>query len=941
METKINVSPDKVGFEAQAKVLYATAMANTLNFILKRDYLNRISLSAANVREQELCFKYLPKQDCKEDPIWLKIEQVGLPVKDTLRICFDALQRILLFCAHQNQVLFLVSYAHDQYHMFLGLRPLPNNEGVIGKNSFVSFLKDFSQSLWNGLSCSQVGNNTDSCSLINELISKKVEKVVAITGIPTNDINQNDAYPLTIDNLLKSVRGKGVTYLVCADPVNQEEINQALFEFREVQGQMESIKTMSLQHSEAFSTTHTDCLNWSISHSSRDFKKLKDDVFSFLGKGGYKPAIALMKALPLSGDFLAGTTVGAVGAAAVAGVATAGATGVAGGTLMSGIALAGLLSGVFVGSKTEQNGGSESVSEGVSSTSTLGQSIVNKHAESVAKQLEIYSERYEVGRATGMWNVGVYLFGEGKDVDNAAYQLMSLCSGKASTYEPIRRHDISFILNEGKIDLTSIPDIYVSTESNKIFDNPFGKHNSEIRTILTTRELTAFINLPLRSVDGINVVDTTPDFSLRPPKVMGTDSELRIGKLLNGGMVTGMDCTMDLRTLCKHSLVCGINGSGKTNTVLNILTEVKRQGKPFLIIEPAKTEYVDWAFRYNQHKSPQEQIRILMPGKKKYAAPIGESGNRVQTDITEQLRMNPFEVLDLGYGDPEDHRNKTISHIDLVKTMFGLAFPMQDILPTVLELLIYHLYDTAEKNNRVLFPTFSSMLMTCEGDFIQNLGYDAKNTMIIRGALKTRVNSLLHGWKKELLNNPVMKGMTWQEFFAKPTVLNLSAVGDDSDKAFIMGLILMFLFEYWQSKAEDPEFSFSENKLNHLLVIEEAHRIMTANTNMDSPMYKVGRFFTNFLTEMRAYGQGLMIVDQVPGRLIPDAISNTNLKIVHKLVAGNDIDALSVSMGLSTEQKQMISRLATGQSIISGLNSLHVGTTSEDDVYWCLMNKMK
>lgn len=183
--------------------------------------------------------------------------------------------------------------------------------------------------------------------------------------------------------------------------------------------------------------------------------------------------------------------------------------------------------------------------------------------------------------------------------------------------------------------------------------------------------------------------------------------------------------------------------------------------------------------------------------------------------------------------------------------------------------------------------------------------------------------------------------MTWAEFFSKPTVLNLSAVGDDSDKAFIMGLILMFLFEYWQSTSEKPDFVYSDNELNHLLVVEEAHRIMTANTNMDSPMYKVGRFFTNFLTEMRAYGQGLMIVDQVPGRLISDAISNTNLKIIHKMVSGSDIDTLSVSMGLSDEQKQMISRLSTGQCIISGVNSIQVGPTSDDDIYWCLMNKMK
>lgn len=935
----IIVSPDVSGFEPQARVLYATAMARSLNYILKRDYLNHISVSVP--ANQDLDFSYHMETNYRESPIWLKIEQVGLPVKDTFKVCFDALQRILLFCAHQSQVMFLVTHSEDQYHMYLGIRSLL--DGAVGPRSFVSFLKDFSQSLWNGLSCSQVSEKSASYKPIKDIISEsaRFEKIVALTGIPTSDLEQDDSYPLTIDNLLKSLRGKKVAYLVCADPMNPDEIDHSLFEIREAQGQMESIKTMSLQNSQGFSTTHSDCLSWSKTRSKKDFKKLEDDVLEFLGKKiGFKPASALVKAAKAGGaagaTALAGQAISAGNAAIGAGAA------VTGSGLMGGIALAGLVSGVFVGSTSDQDGGNTTDAEGKSSNTSLGQSIVNKHAENVAKQLDVYSRRYEIGRATGMWNVGVYLLGEGKDVENAAYQLMAISSGKASIYEPMRKHDISCVTEHSHpFDLTNMPDIYAATKANRIFDNPFGKRNSELRTILTTRELTAYINFPLRAVDGINAVDTTPDFSLRPPKTTGAETELRIGKLLNGGTATGMNCTVDLRTLCKHSLICGINGSGKTNTVLNILTEVKRQGRPFLIIEPAKSEYVDWAFRYNLGKSSEEQIRILMPGKKTYAAPVGEGGTRIKTAIQEQLRINPFEVLDLGYGDPADSRNKTLAHIDLVKTMFGLAFPMQDILPTVLELMIYHLYETSDRSGKVRFPTLSSMLMTCEGNFIQDLGYDAKNTMIIRGALKTRVNSLLHGWKKELLNNPAMKGMTWTDLFSKPTVLNLSAVGDDGDKAFIMGLILMFLFEYWQSMSEKPDFTFSDNELNHLLVIEEAHRIMTANTNMDSPMYKVGRFFTNFLTEMRAYGQGLMIVDQVPGRLIPDAISNTNLKIAHKMVSGNDIEALAVSMGLSNEQKQMIPRLATGQCIISGVNSIQVGAMSDDDIYWCLMNKMK
>jgi DNA helicase HerA-like ATPase len=76
--------------------------------------------------------------------------------------------------------------------------------------------------------------------------------------------------------------------------------------------------------------------------------------------------------------------------------------------------------------------------------------------------------------------------------------------------------------------------------------------------------------------------------------------------------------------------------------------------------------------------------------------------------------------------------------------------------------------------------------------------------------------------------------------------------------------------------------------------------------------------FSEMLSEIRAYGQGLMIVDQVPARLIPDAIKNTNLKIVHRLVARDDRDAMASGMGLRPDQEDMIALLQLGEAIVCG-----------------------
>lgn len=125
------------------------------------------------------------------------------------------------------------------------------------------------------------------------------------------------------------------------------------------------------------------------------------------------------------------------------------------------------------------------------------------------------------------------------------------------------------------------------------------------------------------------------------------------------------------------------------------------------------------------------------------------------------------------------------------------------------------------------------------------------------------------------------------------------------------------------------------------MVIEEAHRVMSYNPNPDSSQAKCGQLFSNMLSEIRAYGQGMVIVDQVPGRLIPDAIKNTNLKIIHRLIAADDIDAVASSMGLTSNQRTIIPRLAIGQAIVSGINAGQASYMSDSDVYWCKIHCKK
>ena len=110
------------------------------------------------------------------------------------------------------------------------------------------------------------------------------------------------------------------------------------------------------------------------------------------------------------------------------------------------------------------------------------------------------------------------------------------------------------------------------------------------------------------------------------------------------------------------------------------------------------------------------------------------------------------------------------------------------------------------------------------------------------------------------------------------------------EKSLVMGFIMMSIYEYLRAK--DDGYT---NKLKHLIVIEEAHRLFsnvdsTQNQEVVNTKGKSVETLSNILCEIRAYGVGFIIIDQVPTKLAPDVLKNTNTKIIHRLVSKDDCE---------------------------------------------------
>lgn len=935
-----------------ADTYIATAMSKSLNFVLSREFCGLAK------KEDDALFSYVKEESPSSvAPIWYRISRIGVSGSTTCKMYLDAIQRILHSCNEQTELLFLVKTNGKKVELFLGIRPKDSFYRKVALNS----LSSYAQGMWKGLELTPLRTKAQNASIVdfstkNNFNGKAendnlYESVFAITGIPT--AHEEDVLQMTIERFLSGSMNEDVSLLISANPLNSEEIEDSLYSLREVGGQVESMKTMTYSVGSSLSQSIQKTEQWNETSSKKDFAGVGKKIIDFVADElGFEPTRSLKQylepvvgATPIATGAIAAHTVAAKAAAASAAAAGVGSAGIA----SAGVAIGavGLLSS-FVPQKSTSHGGSKSLGLSKQDSENLSKTIINKHAEASVEKINRQIRRFEEGRACGMWNVGVYLFGDKADVTNAAYQLKAIVTGKSTELEPIRIHDITDLLvDNNPFKTINSPQIVIANSKNIKFEDSINKHNAELKTILTTKELTGYINFPLKPVPGLIVKDVFPDCSLYEPIYDSSIEIMKMGHIVRDGVVTKLECNIPIDRLTSHTLVSGINGSGKTNSILCILESLKSQQKPFLVIEPAKTEYIDWALKYNEElkrdqsngkRLEEKSIRIFMPGRSNYKRTYNGQEFSITFDKNACLKLNPFEVIDLG----EDSMN-VLSHIDRVKSIFASAFPMQDILPVVLETALFYIYEhkgwfESKDTQKKSFP-YMSYLLGCIDAVVDSLGYEEKNTMTIKAALKTRISSLVRGWKGELLDNISMSGISWKELFSSPCVINLSAVGDDSDKSFIMSLLMQYLYEYREAEASLSGYEYS-NHIRHLVVIEEAHRIMSYCTNVDSPQYRSSAMFSTMLSEVRAFGQGLMVVDQVPTRLVPDAIKNTSLKIIHRLVSEDDINALSSASGLKQDRSSMISSLPVGEAIILGADN---GIYSENngEIYLCKIKKCK
>lgn len=754
---------------------------------------------------------------------------------------------------YNASVFFLIDSDGKQANYYLGVR---NNEAndSLKKRSTVTLGDTLKQTLIGHFPGAKIENED------RKKIAELSEKIVGLNNVASVSVvgssRSEKAQPQSgfaqgMEKLCLAMSGRSYTAVIIADNKNAWDIQQERKKYQEVYTALSPLQKVQI------SDTRSETESRSQSFSEMDGKQ--------------KAAMITNAVISIAGT-AAGVGVGAMfgGTAAMLGGQIGGQVG-------------GQISN-FISSLTPTKQISKAITTGTTTTEE------NKAVTDMLSMLDEALKKMNEYDSYGLWNVaGYFLSDDMSAAEIAASNYRSLMNGdnygrEVSAINSWRSNDLE-LAGEYR-DLTT----YLSR-----FIHPKFNYGGNIvvtpSTNISGKELGLHLGLPRSTVPGLPVIEHAEfgkevntyqlfenETSNRP------EDRITLGHVFDMGLITDKIVELNNKSLNMHTFITGSTGSGKSNTVYQILMELRQDRVPFLVIEPAKGEYKD-VFGH----LPDVNVFSTNP------------------NVAQLMNINPFKF-------PQSIH--VLEHIDGLVEIFSVCWPMYDAMPAFFKDAILKAYEavgwdlgssTFEGDN-IEYPNFDILAEQLD-KLITNSDYAAEIKSNYRGALLTRVKSLAVGLNKYIFTE---EQTPYEQLFDENCILDISRVKSSETKALLMGLMVYILNEYRMDQKTE-----NNTGLRHVTVLEEAHNLLKNTFGGESELIgKSVEMITNTIAEIRTYGEGFIIVDQSPSSVDIAAIKNTNTKIVLRTPEANDREAVGRSIGLSTAQVNEIAKLPSGVAVV-------------------------
>jgi hypothetical protein len=377
---------------------------------------------------------------------------------------------------------------------------------------------------------------------------------------------------------------------------------------------------------------------------------------------------------------------------------------------------------------------------------------------------------------------------------------------------------------------------------------------------------------------------------------------IELGVLLDhGGAAAGSAAPaatlrLPLAVLGGSVLVAGSAGAGKSQTVRRILEQAASHRLPWLAIDPAGSGYEAIA-----GGGPAGRVTVINPCDP-HAVPLTVS----------PLAPEP------GYP--------VQAHIAMVRSLLDAAFDadepfslvMSQALPQVYQAAGWDLVTGVPRAWGAAPPATPALwqLHAAVIEAIGQAGYGSRTRAGLRGIADARFGALRAGSAGRFLEggHPADIG----GLLRRDVVLAIHDVGADEDRALIAGALLIRVAEHLRLRARRQPGGVpppaGRAGPRHVMVIEEASGLLR-DRGKDRPASRAAERLAALLAEIGAYGEGMVITERSPATLVPSAVKNAAVRIVHRLPARDDQEAAGTLAAASGPDGQMAS-LEPGVAVV-------------------------
>lgn len=700
--------------------------------------------------------------------------------------------------------------------------------------------------------------------------------ISAVSGIPGLRSENNKEFAQGMEKLIDSMSGKKYAMITIAEPVSSEQLLELKDNYEEIFSQLSPFAKITQTYSESDSSALAENISNAVTESVGSTISSTRNVSKTKSRGKSKaisPSIIV-----LSGSF--GTNSG-----------EANQTGFS-----------------HSDSQNSTSGKTQTTGTTDTFTTTTGQTLQlardNKKVLDLLQKIEKQIERIDDAKDTGLWSTATYCISDDTQTSKTlAGTLQSLCRGRKDTVE---NYSINTWMDPYK---TKRIEAYLKKMTHPLFEMNTGNEPVDVTpaSMISGSELVITAGLPQKAVNGISIskmVSFARNVFIEDGQC-DPGNTIQLGNVYHMGKIEQTKIEIDLESLASHMLITGTTGSGKSNTVYQILSEARKNGVKFLVIEPAKGEYKN-VFGNEQ------DVHVFGTNNK----------------MTELLKINPFSFPD------EIH---VLEHIDRLIEIFNVCWPMYAAMPAILKDAVLQAYQVCgwdlENSENILkskksYPSFKDVQMQIRR-ILDTSDYSEDNKGDYTGALITRIRSLTNGINGQMFTANEVSPAT---LFEENAIIDLSRIGSQETKSLIMGIVVMKLNEYRMSRAD----GCMNQELSHITVLEEAHNLLRNTQGKFSAegadmAGKSVEMITNSIAEMRTYGEGFVIVDQSPNAIDISAIRNTNTKILMRLPDENDRQQAGKSAAMTEKQIPELARLPKGVAVVYQNNWL--------DPVLCKINK--